>query len=79
MPEPPACTSTVSPVSSLALSNSMCCTVEKAIGAHAASRALMPFGAGMTSRSGMFINSVIPEEAAEFLRKVNVETAVGVG
>ena len=33
MPEPPACTSTVSPASSLALSNSMCCTVEKAIGA----------------------------------------------
>ena len=38
MPEPPACTSTVSPGSSLALSNSMCCTVANAIGAQAASR-----------------------------------------
>ena len=38
MPEPPACTRMVSPGSSLALSNSMCCTVENAIGAQAASR-----------------------------------------
>jgi UDPglucose--hexose-1-phosphate uridylyltransferase len=34
--------------------------------------------AGFELGSGMFINTVIPEEAAEFLRKVNVETAVGV-
>ena len=37
MPEPPAWTRIVSPGSSLALSNSMCCTVPKAIGAQAAS------------------------------------------
>ena len=57
MPEPPACTSTVSPGSSLALSNSMCCTVENAIGAQAASRMAMPGGTGMTSRAGMLISS----------------------
>ena len=34
--------------------------------------------AGFELGSGMFINSVIPEEAAEFLRNVKVETAVGV-
>lgn len=34
--------------------------------------------AGFELGSGMFINTVIPEEAAEFLRKVQVETAVGV-
>ncbi len=34
--------------------------------------------AGFELGSGMFINTVIPEEAAEFLRKVKVETAVGV-
>ena len=34
--------------------------------------------AGFELGSGMFINTVIPEEAAEFLRKVNVEAAVGV-
>jgi len=34
--------------------------------------------AGFELGSGMFINSVIPEDAAEFLRKVKVETAVGV-
>jgi UDPglucose--hexose-1-phosphate uridylyltransferase len=34
--------------------------------------------AGFELGSGMFINTVIPEEAAEFLRKVSVETAVGV-
>lgn len=33
--------------------------------------------AGFELGSGMFINTVIPEEAAEFLRNVNVETAVG--
>ena len=57
MPEPPACTSTVSPGCSLALSNSMCCTVENAIGAQAASRALTPSGTGITSRSGRLISS----------------------
>jgi UDPglucose--hexose-1-phosphate uridylyltransferase len=34
--------------------------------------------AGFELGSGMFINTVIPEEAADFLRNVNVETAVGV-
>ena len=34
--------------------------------------------AGFELGSGMFINTVIPEEAAESLRKVQVETAVGV-
>jgi UDPglucose--hexose-1-phosphate uridylyltransferase len=34
--------------------------------------------AGFELGSGMFINTVIPEEAAEFLRNVQVETAVGV-
>ncbi len=34
--------------------------------------------AGFELGSGMFINTVIPEEAAEFLRNVRVETAVGV-
>lgn len=34
--------------------------------------------AGFELGSGMFINTVIPEEAAEFLRNVKVETAVGV-
>ena len=34
--------------------------------------------AGFELGSGMFINTVIPEEAAEFLRKVQVEAAVGV-
>ncbi|SPF48966.1 Galactose-1-phosphate uridylyltransferase [Candidatus Sulfotelmatobacter kueseliae] len=34
--------------------------------------------AGFELGSGMFINTVIPEQAAEFLRKVKVETAVGV-
>src|SRR5664279_2509858 len=38
MPEPPACTRIVSPGLSLALSNSMCSVVPKAIGAQAASR-----------------------------------------
>jgi len=33
--------------------------------------------AGFELGSGMFINSVIPEAAAEFLRNVKVETAVG--
>ena len=47
MPEPPACTSTVSPGSSWALSNSMCCTVENAIGAQAASRNATPAGTGI--------------------------------
>ena len=46
MPEPPACTRMVSPGSSLALSNSMCCTVAKATGAQAASRKLTPSGNG---------------------------------
>jgi UDPglucose--hexose-1-phosphate uridylyltransferase len=35
--------------------------------------------AGFELGSGMFINTVIPEEAAEFLRNVQVETAVPVG
>lgn len=35
--------------------------------------------AGFELGSGMFINTVIPEDAAEFLRNVKVETAVGVG
>src|SRR5499426_579256 len=52
-PEPPACTSTLSPGSSLALSNSMCCTVANAIGAQAASRRVTPPGTGITSRAGM--------------------------
>ncbi|HVN22276.1 MAG TPA: galactose-1-phosphate uridylyltransferase [Dongiaceae bacterium] len=34
--------------------------------------------AGFELGSGMFINTVIPEDAAEFLRNVSVETAVGV-
>src|SRR5271157_714484 len=34
--------------------------------------------AGFELGTGMFINTVIPEQAAEFLRKVKVETAVGV-
>ena len=57
MPEPPAWTSTVSPGSSLALSNSMCCTVAKAIGAQAASRKATPAGTGITSRAGMLTRS----------------------
>ncbi len=57
MPEPPACTSTVSPASSLALSNSMCCTVANAIGAQAASRQATPAGTGMTRRAGMLSRS----------------------
>ena len=52
MPEPPAWTSTVSPDTSLALSNSMCSTVEKAIGAQAASRNDTPAGTGITRRAG---------------------------
>jgi UDPglucose--hexose-1-phosphate uridylyltransferase len=35
--------------------------------------------AGFELGSGMFINTVLQEAAAEFLRKVQVETAVGVG
>lgn len=35
--------------------------------------------AGFELGSGMFINTVIPESAAAFLREVKVETAVGVG
>src|SRR5262249_46576269 len=57
MPEPPACTRMLSPGSSLALSNSMCCTVAKAIGAHAASRKFTPAGTGTTSRAGMLRRS----------------------
>jgi UDPglucose--hexose-1-phosphate uridylyltransferase len=34
--------------------------------------------AGFELGTGMFINTVIPEEAADFLRKVKVDTAVGV-
>jgi UDPglucose--hexose-1-phosphate uridylyltransferase len=34
--------------------------------------------AGFELGSGMFINTVIPEEAADFLRNVKVEAAVGV-
>src|SRR5262245_42916539 len=57
MPEPPACTSTLSPASSLALSNNMCCTVANAIGAQAASRKATPGGTGMVSRAGMLTRS----------------------
>ena len=57
IPEPPACTRIVSPGSSLALSNSMCCTVPNAIGAQAASRWLTPAGTGITSRAGMLTRS----------------------
>ena len=57
MPEPPACTRMVSPRSSLALSNSMCCTVPNAIGAQAASRKLTASGTGITSRAGMLTRS----------------------
>jgi UDPglucose--hexose-1-phosphate uridylyltransferase len=35
--------------------------------------------AGFELGSGMFINTVLPEAAAEFLRKVNVEQSVAVG
>jgi UDPglucose--hexose-1-phosphate uridylyltransferase len=35
--------------------------------------------AGFELGSGMFINTVLPEAAAEFLRNVKVESAVGVG
>jgi UDPglucose--hexose-1-phosphate uridylyltransferase len=35
--------------------------------------------AGFELGSGMFINTVLPEAAAEFLRKVSVEKAAGVG
>jgi UDPglucose--hexose-1-phosphate uridylyltransferase len=35
--------------------------------------------AGFELGSGMFINTVLPEAAAEFLRKVSVEKAVGAG
>src|SRR5690606_6470281 len=57
MPEPPACTSTLSPGSSRALSNSMCCTVPKAIGAQAASSKETPSGTLTTSRCGMLTKS----------------------
>ena len=57
MPEPPACTSTLSPGSRRALSNSMCCTVAKAIGAQAASRKGTPSGTGITRRAGMLTRS----------------------
>ena len=35
--------------------------------------------AGFELGSGMFINTVLPEDAAEFLRKVSVERATGAG
>jgi UDPglucose--hexose-1-phosphate uridylyltransferase len=35
--------------------------------------------AGFELGSGMFINSVLPEAAAEFLRKVAVDKALGAG
>ena len=35
--------------------------------------------AGFELGSGMFINTVLPEQAAEFLRKVDVESTVAVG
>jgi UDPglucose--hexose-1-phosphate uridylyltransferase len=35
--------------------------------------------AGFELGSGMFINTVLPEAAAEFLRNVKVESAAGVG
>jgi len=35
--------------------------------------------AGFELGSGMFINTVLPEAAAEFLRQVKVESAVGAG
>jgi UDPglucose--hexose-1-phosphate uridylyltransferase len=34
--------------------------------------------AGFELGSGMFINTVIPEEAADFLRNVKLEATVGV-
>ena len=52
MPEPPACTSTISPGCSFALSNSMCTAVAKVSGAQEASVGEMLFGAGTTSRAG---------------------------
>ena len=57
MPEPAACTRMVSPGLSLALSNSMCSVVPKAIGAQAASRSDTPSGTGITRRAGRLINS----------------------
>jgi UDPglucose--hexose-1-phosphate uridylyltransferase len=35
--------------------------------------------AGFELGSGMFINTVVPEAAAEFLRNVRVELGVGAG
>ena len=35
--------------------------------------------AGFELGSGMFINTVLPEAAAEYLRKVSVEKVAGVG
>jgi UDPglucose--hexose-1-phosphate uridylyltransferase len=35
--------------------------------------------AGFELGSGMFINTVLPEEAAEFLRKVSIEKVLGAG
>jgi UDPglucose--hexose-1-phosphate uridylyltransferase len=35
--------------------------------------------AGFELGSGMFINTVLPESAAEFLRNVNAQKAAGVG
>src|SRR6185437_11336363 len=57
MPEPAACTRIVSPGFSLALSNSMCSVVPKAIGAQAASRSETTSGTGTTRRAGMLIRS----------------------
>ena len=47
----------VSPGLSLALSNSMCSTVPKAMGAQAASRSETPSGTGTVSRAGMVTRS----------------------
>ncbi len=83
MPEPPACTRMVSPGSSLALSNSMCCTVEKAIGAQAASRMATPGGTGMTSRAGMLTQvageavEVEAHDAADVLAEIVAALAAG--
>ena len=56
MPEPPACTSTVSPGSSFALSNSMCCTVITTVGDDAKAEKAKALGADhvINYRTGRF-------------------------
>ncbi len=57
MPEPAAWTRMVSPGSSPALSNSMCCTVAKVMPVQAASSTATPSGTGTSSRAGRFSRS----------------------